>query len=218
MSRKITASPRLLVFIVLAMIGASVTGHLHDKPIINSAILIFCVGYYSYSITKLQREQAQARSMLALNSKEISSFKNMLLYDIIPNLERLEGKAETGQHFEEEADTLLWTVHGIDYWGANYFWVEGHIFKYNTPRFMRNEYSICNIIENERLMENIGSLKKLLEQRNVLLQDNTWENRNSIHEIDMGIGDIGALCNIKQIGMASIRVQNYERTRSIPRC
>jgi len=155
------------VFLCIAIVSLVDLGYAEYPKIVNPAVMFMAVGYFAWSlrsgyIKRLGLEKRTRRCIQAMDG-----FKRMMLDHIIPEIEsHRKGDSQLEAAEEEEIKKILWDVYGVDWWGADYFWLEHHLFRLDkecslsaSPKFSAKR--LCS----QAVLEDMPQLRELLRQR-----------------------------------------------------
>jgi len=182
-----------------------------------SAALIVSMGlFYAWSMRKSHIKNLGLEKRTRRCIQAMDSFKRMMLDHIIPEIESYR-KGEHPLEDAEEAEIrkILWDAFGIDWWGADCFWLEHHLFRLgDTCRLTAaSKFSAKRLADNPHLLEDIPQLRKLLKSRLAIMNTVEWGkmdySENDLQSVDFFIENTCMHIGATMIGIMPERVSSY---------
>ena len=172
-------------------------------------ILLVLIWVYIY--LNKHRECNKLRGEMIIARFETETLKSFILKDAIPTMEEYNPSSDDSSVLEESR-RILWESYGIDYWGANYFWLEGYLLGIDKRNSGKMKFSVLYLMENVEFLTKVDALKDLFRDRNLIMK-NPYSKPSSLSYLDFQIDNILFASGIKVIGNIPSRVKNYPKKR-----
>jgi hypothetical protein len=130
-------------------------------PWINVLTIALLTAIWTYNFLKIQHRNRMLEKKKDEAEEEWRQLAGIIASGLIPFLEAYGKKksSEIDEDLESEHREILMASYGIDYWGANYFEMDGYLFHVKGKN---NDFSILNVAENTEFLKRIQELKDLL--------------------------------------------------------